>query len=97
MLFHISAQHDHSTCTRVLHGPEAATSGQAWVEGNDAVEVIGAWGHPVSHRSFAVLKADTFEDVASLLEFHLAMGPVEVLPVSDNVQRRKDMGYWGER
>jgi len=24
------------------------------------------------------------------------MGPVEVLPVNDNVQRRKDMGYWGQ-
>jgi len=81
----------------VLHGPEAVRSGQAWVEGNDSVKVIGAWGYPVSHRSFAVVEADTFDDVASLFEFHLAMGPVEVLPVNDNVQRRKDLGYWGQR
>ena len=97
MISHISAQHDHGTCTRVLHGPEAVKTGQAWVEGNDSVKVIGAWGYPVSHRSLAVVEADTFDDVASLFEFHLAMGPVEVLPVNDNVQRRKDLGYWGQR
>ena len=93
MIFHISAQHEHSTC----NGPKAMKAGQAWIEGNDSVKIIGAWGYPVSHRSFAVVEADTLEDVASLFEFHLAMGPVEVLPVSDSVQRRKDMGYWGAR
>ena len=54
-------------------------------------------GVPGFSPCFAVVEADTFEDVASLLEFHLAMGPVEVLPVNDNVQRRKDMGYWGQK
>ena len=58
MLFHISAQHDHTTCNMVLHGPESMKTTQAWIEGNDSVKVIGAWGYPVSHRSFAVVEAD---------------------------------------
>ncbi|MEC9320881.1 MAG: DUF3303 family protein [Chloroflexota bacterium] len=97
MLFHITAQHDHTTCPRVLQGSEGLRPGTAWVEGSDTAKVIGAWGYPVSHRSFAVVEADTFEDVAALFENHLGMGPVEVIPVHDNVQRRKDMGLWGER
>ena len=96
MLFHISAQHDHTTCNMVLHGPESMKTTQAWIEGNDSVKVIGAWGYPVSHRSFAVVEADDFADVTSLLQFHLGMGPVEVQPVHDNVQRRKDLGHWGQ-
>ena len=97
MLFHIIAQHDHATCPRVSQGPEAVRAGQTWVEGNEAVKVIGAWGYPVSHRQFAVVEADKFEDVAALFENHLGMGPVEVLPVHDTVQRRKDMGFWGQK
>ena len=31
----------------------------------------------------------------SLFDFHLGMGPVEVLPVKDLVQLRKDQGFWG--
>ena len=96
MFFHVTSQHDHTTCRRVLQGPDAVETGQAWVEGNNAVKVIGAWGYPVSHRGFAVVEADKFEDVAALFEFHLGMGPVEVLPVNDTVQRRKDMGHWGK-
>lgn len=96
MLFHITTQHDHTTCPRALHGLEGLRSGTAWVEGSDTVKVIGAWGYPISHRSFAIVEADTFEDVAALFEYHLEMGQVEVLPVQDNVQRRKDMGFWGK-
>ena len=95
MIFHISAQHDHTTCLRVLEGNDAMRERQSWLEGTESVNVIGAWAYPVSHRQFAVVEAETFADVASLFEFHLGMGPVEVLPVHDSVQRRKEMGHWG--
>ena len=57
---------------------------------NKNVKVIGAWGYPVGHRVFAVVEADKFEDVAKLFEFHLAQGPVEVIPVRDALQSRRD-------
>jgi hypothetical protein len=95
MIFHVIAQHDHSTCNRVKEGPGFAKSGMTWVEGNDKVNILGVWGYPVSHRVFSVVEADTFEDVESLFDFHLGMGPVEVLPVKDLVQLRKDQGFWG--
>ena len=31
---------------------------------------------------FAVVESDSFDEVAKLFESHLALGPVEVLPVS---------------
>ena len=95
MIFHVIPQHDHSTCNRVKEGPGFAKSGMTWVSGNDKVNILGVWGYPVSHRVFSVDEADTFEDVESLLDFHLGMGPVEVLPVKDLVQLRKDQGFWG--
>ena len=66
MIFHISAQHDHTTCLRVLEGNDAMRERQSWLEGTESVNVIGAWAYPVSHRQFAVVEAETFADVASL-------------------------------
>jgi|TARA_B110000116_G_scaffold3140_1_gene2793 hypothetical protein len=103
MIFHVIAQHDHTTCGRVKDGvvtktmDDFAKSGTAWVEGSEDVTVLGVWGYPVSHRIFVVVEADTFEAVTSHFEFHLAQGPVEVLPVRDLVQSRKDAGFWGQR
>ena len=41
MIFHVVAQHDHSTCKRVKEGPGFAKSGMTWVEGNDKVNILG--------------------------------------------------------
>jgi|TARA_B110000263_G_C15281590_1_gene498609 hypothetical protein len=97
MIFHIIAQHDHITCPRVKDGQVVDTfeavplgTNQPWMDGNENVKVIGAWGYPVGHRVFAVVEADKFEDVAKLFEFHLAQGPVEVIPVRDALQSRRD-------
>ena len=65
MIFHVIAEHDHTTCGRVENGvvtktmAEISKTGQAWVEGNDDVTVLGVWGYPVSHRIFAVVEAET--------------------------------------
>ena len=102
MIFHIIAERDHSTCGRVENGvvtktwEESEEGATAWVEGNDDVTIHGVWGYPVQHRIFAVVEADTFEAVESLFDFHLAKGPVEVLPVKDLVQNRKDLGFWSQ-
>ena len=56
MIFHVIAQHDHSTCNRVKEGPGFAKSGMTWVEGNDKVNILGVWGYPVSHRVFSVVE-----------------------------------------
>ena len=84
MLFHIIAQHDHTTCGRVQNGkvvPPPSTA-MPWINGNEHVKVVGAWAYPVEHKSLAVVESDSFDEVAILFENHLAMGPVEVLPVS---------------
>jgi hypothetical protein len=84
MLFHIIAQHDHTTCGRVQNGKVVPLPSTAmpWINGNEHVKVVGAWGYPVEHKTFAVVESDSFDEVAKLFESHLAMGPVEVLPVS---------------
>jgi hypothetical protein len=102
MIFHVIAEHDHSTCGRVENGvvtktwEDVAPNATAWVEGSDDVQVLGVWGYPVQHRIFAIVESDTFEAVESLFDFHLAKGPVEVLPVRDLIQSRKDLGLWGQ-
>ncbi len=84
MLFHIIAQHDHTTCGRVQNGkvlPRQPGKPMPWMDGNEHVKVVGVWGYPVEHKVFAVIESDSFEEVTKLFESHLAMGPVEVLPV----------------
>ena len=47
MIFHVIAEHDHTTCGRVENGAvtksmaEVSKTGQAWVEGNADVTVLG--------------------------------------------------------
>jgi|TARA_Y100001947_G_C10238525_1_gene260637 hypothetical protein len=96
MLFHITAQHDHTTCGFVTHGKETLKSRGVWVEGNDKVKVLGAWGYQTSHTLFGIVEADAYEDIAEHFEYHLGLGPVEVLPIMDMVQRRRDLGFWGQ-
>mgnify|MGYP001204103616 FL=1 len=98
MLFHIIAQHDHITCPRVKAGQvvdsfESVPLGtnNPWMDGNEDVKVHGVWGYPVGHRVFAVVEADRFEDVVNLFEFHLGQGPIEVLPVRDALQSRRNV------
>ncbi|MAR14677.1 MAG: DUF3303 domain-containing protein [Dehalococcoidia bacterium] len=97
MLFHIIAQHDHITCPRVKEGKvvdsfESVPLGtnNPWMDGSENVKVHGVWGYPVGHRVFAVIEADKFEDVVNLFEFHLGQGPVEILPVRDALQSRRN-------
>ena len=60
------------------------------MDGSENVKVHGVWGYPVGHRVFAVIEADKFEDVVNLFEFHLGQGPVEILPVRDALQSRRN-------
>ena len=51
MLFHVTAEHDHMTCPGRAEGPgsDAVRDAQKWLEGNDAVKVLGQWAHQPSH------------------------------------------------
>ena len=104
MLFHITAQHDHLSCG----GVAARKAGQnmaefqresgRWMEGNDKVKVLSAYGYQTQHRYYAVLEADDYADVQALFSAagHIRAGEVEVLPVNDAIARRKEFGEWGK-
>ena len=62
------------------------------MEGTDKVKLLGAWAYQTSHRLFGIVESNTYEAVAEHFEYHLGLGRVEVLPVMDLVQRRKDLG-----
>ena len=46
MLFHVAAKHSYKTCPGVQHGidSEEVNTFSRWVEGNEAVKVLGVWG-----------------------------------------------------
>lgn len=98
MLFHITSQHDHETCPGKNGGPdsEAVINFQKWMEGNEDVKVLGVWGYNVSHKLFAVIEADHMQAVTNLLRPQMQAGSVDVLPVMDSIEVRKNSGNWGK-
>ena len=71
---------------------------QRWVEGNDKVKVLSAYGYQTQHRYYAIVEADDYADVQALFSAagHIRAGEVEVLPVNDAIARRKEFGEWGK-
>ena len=98
MLFHVTAEHDHQTCPGRAGGPgsDEVREAQKWLEGNEEVKVVGAWGHQPSHKSFAIIEASDFAAVTALLRGQMLIGKTEVLPVNDNIATRKQRGHWGQ-
>ena len=102
MLFHITAQHDHLSCG----GVAARKSGQditdfqresgRWVEGNDKVKVIAAYLNQPSHRIFAVVEADTYEDLNPFTNHWKDSGSCDVQLVGDGISARHAAGNWGK-
>ena len=75
---------------------EVGTEGEKWVEGNDDVTVIFAGGYQSAHRYYAVVEADEYAQVVLLFNGLMFRGDVDILPISDMVARRKELGNWGK-
>ena len=81
MFFHITLQHDHITCPRTENGElvvkikdvPLGTNQQVWLQSTDKVRVVGSWGYPLSHRIFAVIEAEQYEDVIEHFEQQLPL------------------------
>ena len=102
MIFHITSQHDYESCdgTREQRGETVPPrfERQRWVEGNDKVKVLSAYGYQTQHRYYAIVEADDYADVQALFSAagHIRAGEVEVLPVNDAIAKRKEYGEWGK-
>ena len=59
MLFHITSQHNWETCegSREFKGENVPprSERQRWLEGNEKVKVIGAYGCQTQHRYYAIV------------------------------------------
>ena len=102
MIFHIISQHDYESCegTKEQRGENVPprSERQRWVEGNDKVKVISAYGYQTQHRYYAIVEADDYADVQALFSSagHIRAGEVEVIPVNDAIAKRKEFGEWGK-
>ena len=102
MIFHITSQHDYESCegTQEKRGENVPPRAerQRWVEGNEKVKVLSAYGYQTQHRYYAIVEADDYADVQALFSAagHILAGEVEVQPVNDVIARRKKFGEWGK-
>ena len=102
MLFHIASQHNYETCKGSLafKGVDVPprSERQRWIEGNDKVKIIGAYGYQTQHRYYAIVEANDYDDVRELFSVagHMRNGEVEVVPINDIVAVRKALGEWGQ-
>ena len=102
MIFHITSQHNYESCegTQEQRGENVPprSERQRWVEGNDKVKVLSAYGYQTLLRYYAIVEADDYADVQALFSAagHIRAGEVEVLPVNDAIARRKEFGEWGK-
>ena len=100
MIFHILSQHNWESCegTRQAKGEDVPprVERQKWVEGNDKVKILGAYGHQTEHRMYSIVEADSYVEVQALFRDHVHKGHVEVLPVNDMIALRKEFGEWGK-
>ncbi len=83
MLFHITARHDHVTCTRKTD-PSRRIFRQL-MEGAGKGKTLGAWVDGPSHTIYAVLETDSPEAISDVCDGLMDIGPVEVRPVRDIV------------
>ena len=81
MLFHITAKHDHVTCTRKTD-PSRRIFRQL-LEGSGKGKTLGAWVDGPSHTIYAILETDSHEAIRDVCDGLMDMGPVDVRPVRD--------------
>ncbi len=79
MLFHITAKHDHVTCTR----KDQSRSPVRKFVGADQVKTIGVWLDGPAHTIYAVVESDSAEAIRKACDGLMDVGPVEVRLVSD--------------
>ena len=75
-------------------GSDEARRFQKWIEGNDEVRVLGAWGNHRSHKIFAIIEASGFAAVSALLCEPMLADKTEVLRVNDDIVMKKERGHW---
>ena len=101
MLFHVMAQHNWETCEGRLEaeGNTKAVSRAErtrWVEGNEKVKVLGAWGYQTELTLYALIESDDYIAVQQLFSPLVWRGSVQVRPVRDEISVRTDAGDWGK-
>jgi len=63
-----------------------------WMEGNDKVKVIAAYLNQPSHRIFAVVEADAYEDLDSFTNHWKDKGSCDVQVVGGGISVRHATG-----
>jgi len=102
MLFHITAQHDHLTCSGVAARKAGGSLAESqretnrWLEGNDKIKVIYAHSNNPSHRMFAVVETDDWDALNELTNQFKDVGSCDVQPCGDAIARRHAQGNWGK-
>jgi len=96
MIFHVMAQHSWETCPGNDPNAPPVVDRQRWVEGNDKVKVLGAWGYQTEHTLYAIIESDDYDAVRALFSPLMWRGPVEVRPVRDEIVIRQGFGDWGK-
>ncbi len=79
MLFHITAKHDHTNCTRNKPGKSAVRK----FRDTTVVKVIGLWIYGPAHTVYAVVEADSVQILRQALDEMMDMGPIQVDPVME--------------
>ena len=86
MLFHITAKHDHLTCTRKNPSGGAV---RKFAQESGSVKTIGVWIDGPSHTLYAVVESDSSSAIREACDGLMDIGPVEVRPVTDMVARQR--------
>ena len=81
MLFHITAKHDHTTCTRKTD-PSRRIFRQL-MEGAGKGKTLGAWVDGPSHTIYAILETDSPGAIRDVCDGLMDIGPVDVRAVRD--------------
>ncbi len=84
MLFHITAKHDHVTCTRKNPSGGAA---RKFAQASGQVKTVGVWIDGPAHTIYAVVESDSAEAIRKACDGLMDVGPVEVRLVSDFAAR----------
>ena len=96
MLFQVIASLSSETCEGNSENPSPMSERQRWIEGNENVKVIGAWGNHLRHTHFAVVEATDYDAIHELFRPQGLKGTVDILPVGDLISNRKTSGNWGK-
>ena len=96
MIFHVMAQHSWETFPGNHPNAPPVVDRQRWVEGNDQVKVLGAWGYQTEHTNYAIVESDDYAAIQDFFRSQLLAGMVEVRPVNDTIALRHTSGNWGK-